>query len=177
MLRRGVFYLPRIDPAASAFIASAPTITGRICRDIWSSQTALARRRKSPGTLRSKGIGKVPLRKKASSHAFLAQGGRKSEKQRGRRSQGAIQSSSGSRPGWFLTRRPGAWVTLAYPRGVELSPISSGKSVLFKKCGAESGAVCENIVVDPNLQRVIAAWDGLSAAIRRAIAVLVETET
>jgi hypothetical protein len=36
-------------PRASSVVSLAPTIAGRICRDIWSSQTALARRRESPG--------------------------------------------------------------------------------------------------------------------------------
>lgn len=61
-----IFLPPRILFSAAAGISTA--------------KAAIARRRKSPGILRSRRIGKVPLRKKASSHAFLAQGGRKSEK-------------------------------------------------------------------------------------------------
>ena len=72
-----------VAAAVSAVIAQAPTTTGRLCREIWSSQTAHRPPTKVAGHLPQKRIGKVPLRKKGVVTRFFGAGGTKVRKAKG----------------------------------------------------------------------------------------------
>jgi hypothetical protein len=63
------------------------------------------------------------------------------------------------------------------PRGVEQSSNSSGKTPFSQNSGAKSGARCQFIARDADLQRVMVAWGSLPGAIRKAILSLAEMQS